>query len=267
MRNLQSLELWHNYLEMRIALGIEYDGSTFKGWQSQRNQDTVQSTIEVALQTVANEPISTTCAGRTDSGVHALCQVVHFDTEVQRNARSWAFGCNANLPSSISVLWAKVMPLTFHARFSATSRSYRYLICNRPIRSAIWQKKATWEYRPLNIDRMNKACGHWIGTHDFSSFQAKGCQANNAVRHVSSFDVTKELDLVTIRVTANAFLQHMVRNLAGVLMEIGSGRRSSSWAKEVLDFKNRALGGVTAVPDGLYLSNVSYPKEFDIPLM
>jgi len=250
---------------VRIALGIEYDGSTFRGWQSQRGQATVQSAIEAALEIVANEPVSTTCAGRTDTGVHALCQVVHFDTDTCRTLRSWIYGCNANLPSSVSVLWAKVVPPNFHARFAATKRSYRYLIYNRSIRSAIWKKKATWDYRPLNVQLMNEACSYWVGTHDFSSFQAKGCQARNAVRHVSHCEVTKESEIVIINVTANAFLQHMVRNLAGVLMEIGSGRRRSSWAKEVLDYKDRSLGGVTAIPDGLYLSEVQYPEEFGIP--
>ena len=250
---------------MRIALGIEYDGSTFKGWQSQRGQKTVQSALETALGVVANEPIITTCAGRTDAGVHALCQVIHFDTEIYRDPRSWTHGCNANLPHSISVVWAKIVSSHFHARFSAIERTYNYLIYNRSIRSAIWNKKATWDYRPLNVTLMNEACSHWLGMHDFSSFQAKGCQAKNAVRRVSCCEVKKESEIFLFKVTANAFLQHMVRNLAGVLMEIGSGLRDPSWAGEVLSYKNRSLGGVTALPDGLYLSDVRYPEEFEIP--
>ena len=250
---------------MRVALGIEYDGSTFKGWQSQLGQKTVQSTIEKALGIVANQPIVTTCAGRTDAGVHALFQVIHFDTDIYRAPRSWTYGCNANLPNSISVVWAKMVPSTFHARFSAIERTYNYLIYNRSIRSAIWDKKATWDYRPLNIALMNEACSYWLGTHDFSSFQAKGCQAKNAIRRVSCCEVKKQSEILLIKVTANAFLQHMVRNLAGVLMEIGSGRRNPSWAGEVLSYKDRSLGGVTALPDGLYLSDVCYPEEFNIP--
>ena len=250
---------------MRIALGIEYDGSSFKGWQSQRGQKTVQSALETALGVVANEPIITTCAGRTDAGVHALFQVIHFDTEIYRAPRSWTHGCNANLPHSISVVWAKIVSSHFHARFSAIERTYNYLIYNRPIRSAIWNKKATWDYRPLNITLMNEACSHWLGMHDFSSFQAKGCQAKNAVRRVSCCEVKKESEIFLFKVTANAFLQHMVRNLAGVLMEIGSGFRDPSWAGEVLSYKDRSLGGVTALPDGLYLSDVRYPEEFEIP--
>jgi tRNA pseudouridine38-40 synthase len=250
---------------VRVALGIEYDGSTFKGWQSQLGQKTVQSTIEKALGIVANQPIVTTCAGRTDAGVHALFQVIHFDTDICRAPRSWTYGCNANLPNSISVVWAKMVPSTFHARFSAIERTYNYLIYNRSIRSAIWDKKATWDYRPLNIALMNEACSYWLGTHDFSSFQAKGCQAKNAIRRVSCCEVKKQSEILLIKVTANAFLQHMVRNLAGVLMEIGSGRRNPSWAGEVLSYKDRSLGGVTALPDGLYLSDVCYPEEFNIP--
>ncbi len=250
---------------MRIALGIEYDGSTFKGWQSQRGQKTVQSAVEEALGIVANEPIATTCAGRTDAGVHALFQVIHFDTEISRAPRSWTYGCNANLPNSISVVWAKIVSSSFHARFSAIERSYNYLIYNRSTRSAIWNKKATWDYRPLDITLMNEACSHWLGTHDFSSFQAKGCQAKNAVRRISCCEVKKESEILLFKVTANAFLQHMVRNLAGVLIEIGSGRRNPGWAREVLSYKDRSLGGVTAPPDGLYLSDVRYPEEFDIP--
>ena len=250
---------------MRIALGIEYDGSTFKGWQSQRGQKTVQSALETALGVVANEPIITTCAGRTDAGVHALFQVIHFDTEIYRDPRSWTHGCNANLPHSISVVWAKIVSSHFHARFSAIERTYNYLIYNRSIRSAIWNKKATWDYRPLNVTLMNEACSHWLGMHDFSSFQAKGCQAKNAVRRVSCCEVKKESEIFLFKVTANAFLQHMVRNLAGVLMEIGSGLRDPSWAGEGLSYKNRSLGGVTALPDGLYLSDVRYPEEFEIP--
>ena len=225
----------------------------------------MQSALETALGVVANEPIITTCAGRTDAGVHALFQVIHFDTEIYRDPRSWTHGCNANLPHSISVVWAKIVSSHFHARFSAIERTYNYLIYNRSIRSAIWNKKATWDYRPLNVTLMNEACSHWLGMHDFSSFQAKGCQAKNAVRRVSCCEVKKESEIFLFKVTANAFLQHMVRNLAGVLMEIGSGLRDPRWAGEVLSYKNRSLGGVTALPDGLYLSDVRYPEEFEIP--
>ncbi len=250
---------------MRIALGVEYDGSRFHGWQRQHHARTVQGELEAALGVVADTPVNIICAGRTDSGVHACHQVVHFDTDAPRSERSWVLGANSNMSTDVSVLWARVVPEHFHARFSARSRVYDYLILNRQARAGLWQAKVTWECRPLDPERMRVAAQHWIGEHDFSSFRARDCQAAHAVRTVFRFDVIKDSAMIVLRVSANAFLQHMVRNFAGVLIEIGTGRKPPAWAGEVLAYRERERGGVTAPPHGLYLSAVEYPKAFDLP--
>jgi tRNA pseudouridine38-40 synthase len=252
---------------MRIALGIEYDGSAFHGWQVQRHEAaTVQGAVERALARVADHPVRVTCAGRTDTGVHALGQVVHFDTEAVRPPRSWVLGSNVNLPASVAVSWARVMDADFHARFSARSRRYRYLILNRPTRSALHAGRATWIHRPLDAARMHEAGQSLVGEHDFSSYRAAGCQAKSPRRTLHSLSVSRYGEILVLRVHANAFLHHMVRNIAGVLVAIGSGDREPGWAGEVLACRDRSLGGVTAPPDGLYFERVHYPEHYAIPL-
>lgn len=252
---------------MRIALGIEYDGSGFHGWQLQGHEGrTVQAAVEAALGQVAAHPVRVVCAGRTDSGVHALGQVVHFDTTAERAPRNWVLGANVHLPASVAVGWAKEVPDDFHARFSAVSRSYRYLILNRPTRSSLWAGRATWVHRPLNAERMHAAAQALVGTHDFSSYRALGCQAKSPVRTLHDIRVERCGELVELRVHANAFLHHMIRNIAGVLLAIGRGERPPGWAAEVLALRDRTLGGVTAPPDGLYFERVWYPDSYAIPL-
>lgn len=251
---------------MRVALGIEYDGSSFKGWQLQRHEvRTVQSAVEAALQRVAAHPVRVVCAGRTDSGVHAAGQVVHFDSASERAPRNWVLGANANLPTEVAVTWAQAVAAEFHARFSAQSRSYRYLILNRGARSSLLAHRATWIHRPLDANAMHEAGQALAGTHDFSSYRAIGCQAKSPVRTLHSLSVRRYGDLIDLRVHADAFLHHMVRNIAGVLMAIGRGERPVEWAAEVLSLRDRTLGGVTAPPDGLYFERVWYPEEFRIP--
>lgn len=250
---------------MRIAAGIEYDGSRYNGWQSQKHSPGVQEAVERALSVVADGPISVTCAGRTDTGVHALQQVIHFDTTAQREMRGWVMGANANLPGDISVLWCKSVDADFHARFSAQSRSYRYLILNRPVRPAVYAGKFTWVYRQLDEQRMHSAAQCLVGEHDFTSYRALQCQSKTPMRNIHSLDVRRDGDIVEIAIEANAFLHHMVRNIAGVLIAIGSGERPVDWSRELLELKDRAQGGITAPPDGLYLSAVKYPGQYGIP--
>jgi tRNA pseudouridine38-40 synthase len=250
---------------MRIALGIEYDGSGFNGWQVQSNGRGVQASVEAALTKVADHPVNVVCAGRTDTGVHALNQVVHFDTHAQRSDRSWIFGCNANLPKTVAVTWANAVDEAFHARFSATRRRYRYVIFNRAVRPTFLAYRVTWEHRALDEARMLQAARYLLGEHDFSAFRASECQAKSPVRTVYDIDVQRKDDLVIIDVEANAFLHHMVRNIAGVLISIGAGEQPPKWSEQVLNNRRRELGGVTAPPFGLYLTDVTYPQEFALP--
>ncbi len=250
---------------MRIALGVEYDGTGFHGWQVQRGVRTVQPLLETALARVADEPIAVTCAGRTDTGVHACHQVVHFDTRAERSSRSWVLGANTHLPADIGVIWARPAAADFHARFSALGRAYDYIILNRQARPALWHGRVTWECRPLDVAAMRTAAAHWLGEHDFSSFRARGCQARHPVRTVTRFEVREADGFIVLSVAANAFLQHMVRNFAGTLLQIGMRRRSPQWAHEVLVARRRECGGMTAPPDGLYLTAVDYPAAFGLP--
>ncbi|MCU7934497.1 MAG: tRNA pseudouridine(38-40) synthase TruA [Candidatus Thiodiazotropha sp. (ex Dulcina madagascariensis)] len=249
---------------MKIALGVEYDGSAFHGWQFQGDVRSVQELLQLALSKVADHEITVHCAGRTDSGVHASGQVVHFETHARRSARSWVLGSNVNLPDDISVCWAREMPDAFHARFSAVGRHYRYLILNRAFRSALWRNRAVWVHQPLDEIRMHRAAQALVGTHDFSSYRALGCQAKHPVRTLHSLTVRREGEMIAIEVHANAFLHHMVRNIAGVLLAIGKGEQAQSWAEEILGLRDRTLGGVTAPPQGLYLTKVDYPAEFGL---
>lgn len=250
---------------MKIALGIEYDGSAYNGWQKQNHGHGVQEDVEKALSIVADHDVKVVCAGRTDTGVHGLGQVVHFETDAQRSERSWVFGANANLPKSVSVFWARPVSDDFHARFSALNRRYQYIILSQPVRPAVLSKRVTWDYRELDITRMQEAATYLVGKHDFSSFRALACQAKSPVRDVSMLDVQQQDKFICLDIQANAFLHHMVRNIAGVLMTIGSGEQDPVWARQVLELRDRAQGGVTAPPHGLYFKNVEYPAEFDLP--
>ncbi|MES9962293.1 MAG: tRNA pseudouridine(38-40) synthase TruA [Candidatus Sedimenticola sp. 20ELBAFRAG] len=250
---------------MRLAMGVEYDGSRYHGWQIQDGVDSVQQQLEQAVSKVADHPVSVQCAGRTDTGVHGIGQVVHFDTEAVRTERNWLLGTNVNLPFDINVNWVKPVPDEFHARFSATDRSYRYVILNRRSRSAIWRDRSVWIHHELDEGLMAEAAGHLVGTHDFSSYRALGCQAKSPVRTISRLDVSRQQDRVIIDITANAFLHHMVRNIAGVLITIGKGERTTGWSREVLEYRDRTLGGVTAQPQGLFLMHVGYPEQYELP--
>lgn len=250
---------------MRIALGIEYNGYGFYGWQAQRSLPTIEGHLQKALSEVANEPIYLHCAGRTDAHVHALGQVVHFDTTAKRHIDAWLWGTNSFLPSTIVVRWAKQVDYHFHARFKALSRCYHYVIYNHPIRSALLHTKTAWHYYPLDVDRMQQACQHLIGEQDFSSFRASQCNSKSPMRNVFACTVERKDHFVIINISANAFLHHMVRNIAGVLMKIGNGQKEPDWMKAVLNAKNRRCAAETASPHGLYLRGVNYPLPYDFP--
>lgn len=249
---------------MRIALGVEYDGSQYHGWQAQTGLHTVQQVIESALSKVADTPVNVICAGRTDTAVHATGQVIHFDCDKERAVRAWIHGANSFLPKDVCVKWGREMPETFHARYSAISRRYRYVIYNSSVRPALMRSNLTWQYRQLDNRAMQKAAESLLGENDFTSFRSVECQSLSPMRNVHSLEVSRIADLVIIDITANAFLHHMVRNIAGVLIAVGNGKKPVEWVKEVLLALDRRLGAETAPPYGLYLVNVTYPKEFGI---
>jgi len=251
----------------RIALGVEYKGSRYRGFQRQRaGVASIQEALEKAISKVAGgHPVTLSCAGRTDALVHACGQVVHFDTTVERSMHAWVMGSNLNLPGDISVTWAQKMPSHFDARFSAMARRYRYVIYNDQIRPAQMAEEVTWNHRPLDLARMREAARVFVGTHDFSAFRARQCQAKSPVKTVHHLEFFEQGRFIVLDIRANAFLHHMVRNLAGVLMTIGAGERPVEWAAEVLESRLRRTGGVTAHPYGLYLVEVDYPAEFDLP--
>lgn len=250
---------------MRIALGIEYDGTDFMGWQRLSHGPSVQAEVERALSKVADTPVQVTCAGRTDAGVHARCQVVHFDTGAERDMRGWTLGACSNLPTSIAVLWAQPVPDDFHARHGARGRRYRYSILNRPVRAALDARYVTWERRPLDADAMHRAAQALIGEHDFSAFRAIACQARHAWREVREVQVCREGERVIVEVEANAFLHHMVRNIVGSLLPIGRGERSPSWMAELLAGRDREVAGPTAPASGLAFIGPRYPAEWGLP--
>lgn len=250
---------------VRLAAVVEYDGSDFCGWQWQDDAPSVQQAVEQALSRVADEPIRVTVAGRTDAGVHAGAQVIHFDTRAARSDYAWVRGTNSNLPDSVALLWAGEVSGEFNARFSATGREYHYVILNRAVRPTHLARRVTHEYRPLDVARMQAAAQYLVGSHDFSSFRAMQCQARSPVRELRALEIGRHGERVVIRAEANAFLHHMVRNLAGVLMAIGAGEREPAWAREVLEARDRTVAGITAPPDGLYLTAVRYPSVFQIP--
>jgi tRNA pseudouridine38-40 synthase len=249
----------------RIALGIEYDGTAYNGWQKQRSGTGVQELLERALARVADEPVEAFCAGRTDSGVHASAQVVHFDSRAARTARNWVLGVNSNLPADISALWAASVGDDFHARYSALARTYRYLILNRLTRSALHRERAWWLHQPLDVQSMQLAAASLIGEHDFSAFRAAGCQARTPRRHVTAIDIERQGDWVAVTITANAFLQHMVRNIVGLLAAVGSGDDPPGRAAAVLESRDRRQGRMTAPAHGLTLVAVDYPQHFGLP--
>jgi tRNA pseudouridine38-40 synthase len=250
---------------MRIALGIEYDGSRFSGWQRQAHAVGVQQVLEEALSKVADHPVEVVCAGRTDAGVHATAQVVHFDTGAMRSPRAWVLGTTCGLPPEVCVNWAQPVAEEFHARFSATGRRYRYVILNRPVRPALLHGRVCWEHWPLDEARMAEAAACLRGEHDFSSFRAQGCQAKHPHREIHALDVRREGEFIYLDVAANAFLHHMVRNIAGTLLAVGRGDRPVDWVAEVLAARDRTAGGVTAPAGGLYLVQVQYPERFGLP--
>lgn len=250
---------------MRIAAGLEYDGAGFCGWQHQTGVRTVQDCVEQAFSVVADHPVRAVCAGRTDTGVHATGQVIHLESTAQRSERSWVLGANSNLPDDVSVNWVRAVPDNFHARFSARDRRYRYVILNRWVRSAVLRARTTWFHKPLDERRMQEGAAFLVGEHDFSSFRALACQSKSPVRHVRELRVGRRGEFVWIDVVANAFLHHMVRNIAGVLMAIGVGDRPPEWARQLLEARDRTVGGVTAPPQGLYLVQVGYAQEFQLP--
>jgi tRNA pseudouridine38-40 synthase len=249
----------------RLAFGVEYDGSLFSGWQQQPARRAVQSELKRAIGVVADHPVDLICGGRTDAGVHARGQVVHVDIAAVRSLRSWLLGVNSNLPSDLSVQWVWPVPSHFHARFSALARGYQYEILNRATRSALAARRATCIHAPLDVALMQQAALHLLGEHDFSAYRAADCQSRSPVRRIDRLEVSREGDRVTIVVTANAFLHHMVRNIAGLLIEVGRGRAAPDRALEVLQSRERRLNAATAPAAGLYLVGVHYPAAFGLP--
>ncbi|EIJ45656.1 tRNA pseudouridine synthase [Herbaspirillum sp. GW103] len=281
----------------RVVLGVQYDGARWQGWQTQPHRQTVQDQLEAALQRFSTTPIATTCAGRTDSGVHALEQIVHFDTPIARDAFSWVRGTNAFLPPTIAVRWACELPWVddaaiagasaaaqaaelhgtaregaeslaqfgFHARFSAIARTYHYVLYNHAVRSPLLAGKVGWTFRPLDADRMHRAAQHLIGEHDFTSFRAVECQAKSPVRKMESIAVRRHGDMIVFTLKANAFLHHMVRNIVGSLIVVGSGKQDPQWMGQVLALRDRSRAAPTFMPDGLYLARVDYPDSWALP--
>lgn len=250
---------------MRIALGIEYDGSGFAGWQAQSHGNTVQDRLEQAIGAIAGEPVRTICAGRTDAGVHALGQVVHFDTMVGRPESAWVRGVNAHLPASVAVRWSMTVPSDFHARFSAIARSYRYVLLNRPVRPALFARGMGWFHLPLDLAAMREAANHLLGDHDFSAFRAAECQAKSPVKTLYRADIERQGDAIVFDFKANAFLHHMVRNLVGSLVHVGKGGRPPAWIAELLASRDRALAAPTFDPAGLYFAEVDYGPQWQFP--
>jgi tRNA pseudouridine38-40 synthase len=250
---------------MRFALGLEYDGGGFLGWQIQNQGPTVQACVEQALSKVADHEVRVFCCGRTDTGVHARCQVAHFDTSAIRSERSWLLGVNSELPAGIAVLWIRRVDEDFHARFTAYSRSYQYLILNRQVRPALEAGKVSWFRKPLDAVSMHESAQVLVGEHDFSAFRAAGCQATHAVRTIHQISVRRLGDRVVLDVTANGFLYHMVRNIAGNLLVIGNGGQTGAWLNAVLSGRDRTLAAPTAPGQGLYFMGARYPQRYELP--
>ncbi len=250
---------------MKVALGLEYDGAGFSGWQSQLCGNTVQDALEKALAKIAGQRVQVVCAGRTDAGVHAIEQVVHFDISVERPISAWVRGVNAQLPPAVSVIWAAPVAEDFHARYAARARAYRYILLNRRERPGLLEGKVGWCHRLLEVPAMQEAAACLIGEHDFSSFRAAGCQAKTPVKSLYRFEIGRIGDYVIFECRANAFLHHMVRNLVGALVYVGSGRKTPEWFAGLLAACDRRLGAPTYSPDGLYLTRVDYDTSWGLP--
>ena len=250
---------------MRYALGVEYDGKNYFGWQRQKSVVSVQQTLEKALSKIADEPIEVICAGRTDTGVNATNQVVHFETDKIRKDVAWTLGVNTYLPKDIAVTWVQPVSDDFHARFSATARRYRYIINNYKLRSAILSSGISSFHHPLNEQLMHQAAQYLVGRHDFTSFRTVHCQSHSPNRTLHHCNVSRQGDYIVIDIKGNAFLHHMVRNITGSLMKVGQKIQPISWIQEVLEAKNRCLAGITAPSAGLYFVGVDYPEEFNVP--
>jgi tRNA pseudouridine38-40 synthase len=260
----------------RIVLGVQYDGSCWQGWQTQPHKITVQDELETALMRFAKLEVKTVCAGRTDAGVHALEQVVHFDTELDRPLHSWLSGLNSFLPDSIAVRWVREVPMRapelpfdssaeFHARFSAYARTYHYVLYNNPVRSPLFNKRVGWVFRDLDVELMQEGAQLLVGEHDFTTFRAVGCQAKTPVKTMYSISVVKKGDFILFSLCANAFLHHMVRNIVGSLIFVGAKKRHPNWIKEVLESKDRSIAAPTFMADGLYLARVDYDPKWKLP--
>lgn len=250
---------------MRIALGLEYDGAAFCGWQTQPGGCGVQDHLERSLSQLADEPIAVTAAGRTDAGVHATAQVVHFDTAARRQEQAWVRGTNASLHASARVLWAREVADEFHARFSARARSYRYVLLNHPVAPGVLRARVGWYHRPLDVEAMARAAAMLVGEHDFSAFRDAQCQAKSPVRQLTQAAVRRQGDLVVFAFRANAFLHHMIRNVVGSLVYVGAGKHPPEWIAELLAARDRRLAAPTFAPDGLYLAGVEYDPAFMLP--
>lgn len=250
---------------MKIALVLEYDGKGYCGWQKQPAHLSIQSELEGALARIAGQAVSTVAAGRTDAGVHALYQVVHFETDSIRPMTAWVRGVNALTSPALSVLWAGEVSCNFHARYSANARTYLYRLLNRPVRPAVLQGKVGWIHDPLDLKKMQIASKWLVGEHDFSAFRSAECQAKSAVRKIDKLEITQQGPLLIFELRANAFLQHMVRNIVGSLVYVGKGRYSGEWIRMILDKRNRSLAAPTFSPDGLYLAGVHYPDTWQLP--
>lgn len=246
-------------------MGLEYDGARFCGWQTQPSGCGVQDHLEAALRHIAGERVETVCAGRTDSGVHALAQVVHFDTAAARPDSAWVRGVNASLPAALAVLWAREVDGEFHARYAALNRCYRYVLLNRAVRPAAGHGRIGWFHLPLDLEPMREAARLLVGEHDFSAFRAAECQSRSPVRDLRRLDIERHGDYVVFEVCANAFLQHMVRNLVGALVYVGKGRHRPDWVGEVLAGRDRAAAAPTFDPAGLYLAQVDYDAAWGLP--
>ncbi len=249
----------------KFALGIEYDGSYYRGWQRQKTVSSIQAEIEQALSIIANHKISVICAGRTDAGVHSIGQVMHFSTVAIRKKSSWTVGVNSYLSKYISVIWVKEVPGDFHARYSAITRSYRYIIYNYSFRSAIFQNQLNHIYKKLNVKKMHSEGQFLLGEHDFTSFRALSCQSRSPWRKIIKLNVWRFNYWVVIDITANSFLHHMVRNIVGSLIEVGTSKKKEFWIQELLQKKDRRYAGATAPAKGLYLVSVDYPVRFNLP--
>lgn len=251
----------------KYAIGVEYSGSGYCGWQQQKHCVSIQEHLQKAIGFVANHAVQLVCAGRTDAGVHAIEQVAHFESESERDDRAWVLGSNCRLPRDIRIRWIKKVEQGFHARFTAIARSYRYIILNSPVPSAVFHDRVSWQFRPLDHQAMHECAQQILGEHDFSAFRAVGCQAKSASRNVHEVNISRQGELIYFDIKANAFLYHMVRNLAGSLMAVGKGEQSKNWFAEVLASKDRNLADVTAPAAGLYFIRACYPEQYNLPMV